>query len=165
MSVIDETIRANQGYANSFALENLPKPPGRKLAVVACMDARVTVEELLGLKTGDAHIIRNAGGLITDDALRSLVISTRLLGTREIMIIGHTDCGMLTFKEEELVDRLVKETGTAVVSPAAFHPFSNLEESVRRQVSKVAHHPWIESAASVRGFVFDVTSGALEEIS
>ncbi len=165
MSVTDETLKANQAYASSFELADLPMPPGRKLAVVVCMDARVTVEDLLGLKTGDAHIIRNAGGIVTDDALRSLVISTRLLGTREIMIINHTDCGMLTFKDEELVERMESETGTAVASPCAFHSFGNLEENVRRQVNKVKHHPWIDSALSVRGFVFDVKSGALKEIS
>jgi carbonic anhydrase len=164
MSAIDKTLKANKAYSNSFALADLPKPPGYKLAVVACMDARVTVEEMLGLKTGDAHIIRNAGSIVTDDVLRSLVISTRLLGTREIMIIGHTNCGMVSFNEKELVDRLVEETGTDVVSPGAFLPFSDLEENVRRQVSKVDHHPWIGSEVSVRGFVFDVKSGGLKEI-
>ncbi|MBW7998416.1 MAG: carbonic anhydrase [Candidatus Glassbacteria bacterium] len=165
MSVIDETLAANQAYASRFGLADLPMPPGRNLAVVACMDARVTVEELLGLKTGDAHIIRNAGGIVTDDALRSLVISSRLLGTKEFMIINHTDCGMLTFKDEDLVNRLVDESGTAVVSPSAFHAFGSLEENVRRQVSKVKHHPWIDEGILVRGFVFDVKSGALTEIN
>ena len=165
MSKIDETLAANQAYASSFGLAGLPIPPGRNLAVVACMDARVTVEELLGLKTGDAHIIRNAGGIVTDDALRSLVISSKLLGTNEFMIINHTDCGMLTFKDEDLVNRLVDESGTAVVSPSAFHAFGNLEENVRRQMSKVKHHPWIDDSILVRGFVFDIKSGALTEIS
>jgi carbonic anhydrase len=165
MSAIDGTLKANKIYASSFVFADLPTPPGRKLAVVTCMDARLAVEDLLGLKAGDAHIIRNAGGLVTDDVLRSLVLSTQLMGTREIMIIGHTSCGMVTFNEKELVDRLVRESGRAVVSPGAFLAFSDLEESVRRQVSKVAHHPWIGSAVSVRGFVFDVKSGALEEIS
>ena len=165
MSVIDETLKANQAYAEKFELADLPKPPGRKLAVVACMDARVTVEEVLGLETGDAHIIRNAGGIVTDDALRSLVISSRLLGTREIMIINHTDCGMLGFSNEEIIDRLVSETGRAVVTPSNFHPFSDLDENVRRQVNKVIHHPWLEGSVTVRGFVFDVKSGVLKEVN
>jgi carbonic anhydrase len=165
MSVIDETLKANQAYAGQFALGGLPMPPGRKLAVVACMDARMSVEQMLGLKTGDAHIIRNAGGIVTEDALRSLVISYKLLGTREFMVINHTDCGMLTFKNEELVERMVKETGTPVASPACFHAFSDLEENVRRQVKKVTGHPWIDSSIPVRGFVFDVKSGALREVN
>ena len=164
MSLIDETLRANEAYAQQFSLGDLPIPPGRKLAVVACMDARVTVEELLGIKTGDAHIIRNAGGIVTEDALRSLVISHHLLGTQEFMIINHTDCGMLTFKDEELIDRLNSETGKPVVAPSHFHAFSNLEENVRLQVGKVKSHPWIPSSIPVRGFVFDVKSGRLKEV-
>ncbi len=165
MSAIDGTLKANKIYASTFSLAELPKSPGRKLAVVTCMDARLPVEEMLGLKTGDAHIIRNAGAIVTEDVLRGLVLSTQLMDTREIMIIGHTHCGTAALDEKELVDRLVRESGTAVVSPGAFLSFSDLREHVRRQVSKVAHHPWIGSAVSIRGFVFDVKSGALEEIS
>jgi carbonic anhydrase len=165
MSVINETLQANKAYADKFDLGSLPMPPGRKLAVVACMDARVTVEDILGLKTGDAHIIRNAGGIVTEDALRSLVISSRLLGTREFMIINHTDCGMLTFKDQELADKLYKETGKDVAAPRAFHAHSNLDENVLRQISKVKDHPWIEDSILVRGFVFDVKTGALKEVS
>ena len=137
MSVINETLQANKAYVDSFALADLPIPPGRKLAVVACMDARVTVEDILGLKTGDAHIIRNAGGIVTEDALRSLVISSRSLGTREFMIINHTDCGMLTFDDREFRDKLIKETGVDSTSPAAFHAHHDLDENVHRQISKV----------------------------
>src|SRR6266550_1483232 len=108
MSVIDDVLRANSGYARAFNLGHLPLPPARKLAVVACMDARLTIQPMLGLKTGEAHIIRNAGGIITEDALRSLIISHYLLGTQEFMIINHTDCGMLTFKDAELQERLQK---------------------------------------------------------
>ena len=127
MSVIDETLAANQDYARQFQLGDLPMPPGRRLAVVACMDARLTVEPVLGLKTGDAHIIRNAGGIVSEDALRSLVISHHLLGTQEFIVINHTDCGMLTFQDHELRERLQRETGTATVAPAAFFSFSDLE--------------------------------------
>ena len=165
MSIIDEVIKANERYAQNFALAGLPMPPARKLAVVACMDARVTVEELLGLKTGDAHIIRNAGGIVTDDALRSLIISHHLLGTREFMLIHHTDCGMLTFKDEELRAKLRQETGAETVAPDRFHAFSDLAEDVRLQIQKVQSHPWIPNDIPVRGFIFDVKTGRLEEIS
>ncbi len=140
-------------------------PPGRKLAVVACMDARVTVEELLGLTTGEAHIIRNAGGIATEDAIRSLIISHHLLGTQEFMLIHHTDCGMLTFKDEDLRTKLQQQTGTATVAPVHFHAFSDLEEDVRQQIQKVKSHPWIPDHIPVRGFIFDVKTGRLQEVS
>ena len=165
MSVIDEVLRNNESYADSFALGNLPIPPGKKLAVVACMDARVTVEELLGIKTGDAHIIRNAGGIVTVDALRSLLISHHLLGTREWMVINHTDCGMLTFTDQDLTDRLRKETGKNTVVPSHFHSFSDLDDNVRQQLDKVKSHPWVPSGINLRGFVFDVKTGKLKEVN
>lgn len=165
MSVIEETLKANESYAKNFTLGHLPMPPGRKLAVVACMDARLTVEEVLGLKTGDAHIIRNAGGIVTEDVIRSLIISHHLLGTQEFILIHHTDCGMLTFKDEDLWTRLQEQTGTATVSPARFHAFSDLEADVRQQLQKVKSHPWIPGHIPVRGFIFDVKSGKLNEVS
>ncbi len=165
MSIIEEVLKANESYAQNFTLGDLPMPPGRKLAVVACMDARVTVEELLGLKTGDAHIIRNAGGIVTEDALRSLIISHHLLGTQEFMFIHHTDCGMLTFQDTELRAKLQQQTGTATVAPVHFHAFSDLEEDVRQQIQKVKSHPWIPAHIPVRGFVFDVQTGRLHEVS
>ena len=165
MSVIEEVLKANESYAQSFTLGDLPMPPGCKLAVLACMDARVTVEELLGLKTGDAHIIRNAGGIVTEDALRSLIISHHLLGTQEFMLIHHTDCGMLTFQDEELRAKLQQQTRTATVAPVHFHAFSDLEEDVRQQVQKVKSHPWIPDHIPVRGFIFDVKTGRLHEVS
>lgn len=165
MGVIDEVLRANQRYAESFALGDLATPPSRKLAVVACMDARITVEELLGLRTGEAHIIRNAGGVVTEDALRSLIISHHLLGTQEFMIINHTDCGMLTFRDEELRQKLESGTGTATVAPAHFHAFENLETNVRRQMQRVRSHPWIPETISLRGFVYDVKTGRLNEVT
>jgi len=164
MSVTEETIKANESYARNFALGDLPMPPARKLAVVACMDARLMVDQMLGLKTGDAHVIRNAGGLVTEDALRSLIISHHLLGTQEFIIINHTDCGMLTFKDEELRTKLQQQTGTATDTPAHFHAFSDVEENVREQIEKVKEHPWIPRQISVRGFIYDVKNGELSEV-
>ncbi len=165
MSVINEVLEANKAYAEGFKLGNLPMPPARKLAVLACMDARLTVSQLLGLKTGEAHIIRNAGGIATEDALRSLIISHHLLGTQEFMIINHTDCGMLTFRDEDLRKKLRQQTGKAVVAPVHFHAFSNLEDNVREQIQRVKSHPWIPSNIPVRGFIYDVKSGKLSEVS
>ncbi len=164
-TVIDEVLEANQRYAAGFGLGHLPMPPARKLAVVACMDARLDVEAMLGLNIGDAHIIRNAGGVVTEDALRSLIISHHLLGTQEFMIINHTDCGMLTFTDESLRKRLTRETGTAVVSPPAFHTFTDLGEHVRQQIQKIRAHPWIPRSISVRGFIYDVRDGRLREVA
>lgn len=164
MSIVDEALRANEAYARDFKLGHLPMPPARKLAVLACMDARLTVEQFLGLKTGDAHIIRNAGGIATDDAVRSLIISYDLLGTEEFAVVNHTDCGMLTFNDDELVAALRKRTGAAAVSPDRFFSFRNLEENVREQVQKIRSHPWIPKGIPVRGFIYDVKSGKLREI-
>jgi carbonic anhydrase len=125
------------------------------------MDCRVHVSELLGLKLGEAHIIRNAGGIVTEDVLRSLIISYHIGGTREIMIINNTKCGMLTFKDEELEERLQKETGEIPVVPARFLAFTDLEENVRQQIRKVRSHPWIPQSVSVRGFVYDVDTAHL----
>ena len=165
MSVSDEVLKANETYAQSFGLGHLALPPARKLAVVACMDARLIVSQILGLKAGDAHIIRNAGGIVTEDALRSLIISHHLLGTQEFIIINHTDCGMLTFKDEDLRLKLHQQTGTAAVSPASFHAFTNLEENVRQQTQKIRSHPWVPNHISVRGFVYDVKTGRLKEVA
>ena len=142
-----------------------PMPPARKLAIVACMDARLTVEPMLGLKTGEAHIIRNAGGIVTEDALRSLIISHHLLGTQEFIVINHTDCGMLTFKDEDLRTKLTEQTGNSAVAPGHFHAFSDLEENVRRQIHKIQSHPWIPRSIPIRGFIYDVKTGKLEEVS
>ena len=164
MSVTDGVVVANQGYARDFKLGNLPMPPAKKLAIVACMDARMTIEPMLGLKTGEAHIIRNAGGIVTEDALRSLIISHHLLGTQEFIVINHTDCGMLTFKDEDLRTKLTEQTGNAAVSPGQFHAFSDLKENVRRQIHKIMSHPWIPKGISTRGFIYDVKTGKLEEV-
>jgi carbonic anhydrase len=164
MSVIDEVLKANEAYGSQFTLGHLSMPPARKLAIVACMDARMTVEQMLGLHTGDAHIIRNAGGIVTEDALRSLLISHHLLGTQELMIINHTDCGMLTFRDEELRAKLQQATGTATVAPVHFYAFRDLAENVRQQIQKVRSHPWIPRHILVRGFIYDVKTGKLNEV-
>lgn len=165
MSIIDEVLKANWASALSFNLGHLPNPPALKLAVLACMDARLTVEQMLGLKTGDAHIIRNAGAVVTEDVLRSLLVSHYMLGTREFMIINHTDCGMLTFKDEDLRRKLQGISGTSVLAPAYFYTFTNLEENVREQVQKVRSHPWIPADMPVRGFIYDVKTGKLNEVN
>jgi len=163
MSVIDGCMKANEDYARSFDRSKLAMPPAKKLAVVACMDARLTVEEVLGLRTGDAHIIRNAGGIVTEDEIRSLIISYKLLGTREFMVINHTDCGMLTFTDEELQGKLKADTGTDAGS-LTFHSFKNLEDNVIAQVRKIKDNPFIPNDIPVRGFIFDVHTGELKEI-
>jgi len=164
MSVTDEAVAASRDYTAKFNLGHLPMPPARRLAVVACMDARITVERILGLETGDAHIIRNAGGILTDDAVRSLIISHHLLGTKEFVFIHHTDCGMLTFKGHDLAAQLKERTGAAAVAPASFHAFSNVEEDLRLQMDRARSHPWIPREIPIRGFVYDVTSGNLTEV-
>lgn len=165
MSVIDEVLKANEAYARQFTLGHLPMPPARQLAIVACMDARMTIEPMLGLQTGEAHIIRNAGGIVTEDAFRSLLISHYLLSTQEFMIINHTDCGMLTFRDDELRAKLQQTSGTATVAPAHFHAFQDVAGNVRQQLQKVKSHPWTPPGIPVRGFIYDVKTGKLEEVS
>jgi carbonic anhydrase len=164
MSVIDDALVANAAYARNFKLGGLQMPPARKLAIVACMDARLTVEQMLGLKTGDAHIIRNAGGIVTGDAIRSLIISHHLLGTQEFMIINHADCGMLTFQDADLLKRLENETGTSTVGPAVFYAFKNPEANVRQQMEKLRSHPWVPKQIAIRGFVYNEKDGKLTEV-
>lgn len=163
MSVIDEVLVANEIYSHTHELRRLTPRPERKLAIVTCMDTRLSIRTL-GLKTGDAHIIRNAGGIVTDDAVRSLVVSHYLLGTEEIMVINHTDCGLMHSTEQDLRTRIQNRTGTDVVAPAFFYTFKDIEDNVRRQLQKLHTHPWIPKTIPVRGFVYDVTSGLLREI-
>jgi carbonic anhydrase len=165
MSITDEILRAHETNARSFDLGNLAAPPARKLAVLACMDSRLTVEQILGLNSGDAHVIRNAGGIATDDALRSLIISHHLLGTQEFIIINHTDCGMLKTTDDALRAALEKATGTSADVPAHFHTFKDLDQNVRQQIRQIKSHPWIPSQVSVRGFVYDVKTGRLREVN
>lgn len=164
MSVIDEVVQANELYSRTHELRRLTPRPERHLAVLTCMDTRLSTLTL-GLKNGDAHIIRNAGGIVTEDSLRSLLVSHYLLDTKEFMIINHTDCGLMHTTEQDLRSRIQNRTGTAAVSPAFFYAFQNIEENVRHQVQKLRTHPWIPKEVTVRGFVYDVSSGRLREIS
>jgi carbonic anhydrase len=163
MSVIDEVLAANEVYSRTHELRKLTPRPERKLAVLTCMDTRLSIRTL-GLKTGDAHIIRNAGGIVTEDTLRSLVVSHYLLGTEEIMVINHTDCGLMHTSEQDMRARIQDRTGSAAAASASFHTFQNVEENVRSQLQKLRAHPWIPKSVAIRGFVYDVTSGRLREI-
>src|SRR5271166_549616 len=163
MSVIDEVLVANELYSRTHELRRLTPRPERKLAVLTCMDTRLSILTL-GLKTGDAHIIRNAGGIVTDDTLRSLLISHYLLGTEEFMVINHTDCGLMQTTEQDLRTRIQSRAGTAAVAPAFFYAFQNIDENVRHQLEKLRSHPWIPQNVTVRGFVYDVASGLLREV-
>src|SRR6202790_5591613 len=163
MSVIDEVLAANEIYSRTHELRKLSPRPERKLAVLTCMDTRLSIRTL-GLKTGDAHIIRNAGGIVTEDTLRSLVVSHYLLDTKEFMVINHTDCGLMHTTEQDLRNRIQNRTGTAAVSCAFFYAFHNIEENLRHQLQKLRTAPWIPKEVTVRGFVYDVTSGRLREI-
>jgi len=157
----ERALSENQRYADQFDRSALPLPPGRKLAVLACMDARLTVEDVLSLRTGDAHIIRNAGGLATDDAIRSLVISQQLLGTEEVIVVEHTGCGMLTFHDADVHRELVQKTGTDV--DLEFHAFPDLEANLRAQVERIRQHPWIKDVP-VHGLIYEIDSGRLREV-
>jgi carbonic anhydrase len=166
MSVIDELVQASQEYARHFDRGDLPMPPARRVAILACMDARLVPPKLLGLSEGDAHVIRNAGGR-AKDALRSLVISQRLLGTREVMVIHHTDCGMLTFSNEGLRAKVRDELGAQAgeeVRAVDFLPFSDVEESVQDDVAFLRSSPLIPRDIPIRGFVYDVRTGGLSEV-
>jgi carbonic anhydrase len=161
MSVTDDYLKNNAEYAASFS-GPLPLPPARKTAVVACMDARINVYGVLGLNEGDSHVIRNAGGIVAEDTIRSLAISQHLLGTEEIVLIHHTDCGMLTFSDDQLADILEKESGQRPAWSA--NSFPDLEGDVRDSIKRITDSPFIKNKSSVRGFVFDVATGKLNEV-
>jgi carbonic anhydrase len=161
VTVTDEYLANNAAYANSFA-GPLPLPPSKHVAVVACMDARLDVYRILGLAAGEAHVIRNAGGVITDDEIRSLAISQRLLGTKEIILIHHTDCGMLTFTDDEFKKSIHDDTG---IKPQwAPEAFPDLDDDVRQSLRRIEASPFVTKQESLRGFVFDVATGKLEEV-
>ena len=163
MSTTDELLRNAQTYADSFNKGDLPLPPARKVAVLACMDARLNPYGILGLQEGDAHVIRNAGGVVTDDEIRSLAISQRLLGTEEIMLIHHTDCGMLTFSDDEFKRSIQDEVG---IKPEwAAEAFGDLDEDVRQSVARIKASPFIPRKDSIRGFVYEVETGRLREVT
>lgn len=166
MSAIDKILEANRTYAEGFSQGGLPgRPPSLRLAVLTCLDCRVHVSKLMDLDLGAAHIIRNAGGIVTEDVLRSLIISHHIGGTQEFMIINNTKCGMLTFKDEDLASQLRSDTGKVPIIPARFLAFTDLEENVRDQIRKVRSHPWIPQSLGVRGFIYDVDTGRLAEVS
>jgi carbonic anhydrase len=163
MSATDELLRNAQAYADSFDKGDLPLPPAKKVAVVACMDARLSPYGILGLQEGDAHVIRNAGGVITEDAIRSLAISQRLLGTEEVILIHHTGCGMLTFDDEEFRRSLQDEVG---IEPTwAVETFGDLDGNVRQSIARIKASPFIPRKDLVRGFVYEVETGRLREVS
>jgi carbonic anhydrase len=162
VSVTDELLANNARYAETFS-GPLPMPPGKHVAVVACMDARLDVYRILGLNEGEAHVIRNAGGVITDDEIRSLAISQRLLGTQEIILIHHTDCGMLTFTDDEFKKSIQDDTG---IKPAwGAEAFPDLDEDVRQSIARIEASPFVPHKDQIRGFVFDVATGKLNEVS
>ena len=159
MSAVDEITQANERYAAGFSKGDLPTPPGRKLAVVTCMDARLDPARFLGLEEGDAHVIRNAGGIVNDETIRSLVISHHLLGTEEALVIGHTDCGMLTFTNADLHEKLGPESESI-----DFQPFSDTAELVRQSVETIRSHPLLADGFGATGFVYDVETGRIEAV-
>jgi carbonic anhydrase len=162
MSATDQLVQNASRYAETFSSSSLPIPPAMSVAVVACMDARLNVTGLLGLKDGDAHVIRNAGGVVTDDVIRSLAISQRLLGTREIVLIHHSDCGMLTFTDDEVKAQIAADTG---IRPAfALEAFPDLDADVRQSIARIQASPFVNHD-QVRGFVYEVADGTLREIS
>ena len=162
MSAINQFLENNRDYSREFAKGTLPMPPAKQIAAVVCMDARLETGALLGLAEGDAHVIRNAGGVVTDDVIRSLTISQRLLGTREIMLIHHTDCGMLTFTDADLKEQIAAELG--IKPPFAMEAFDDLDADVRQSIARIKASPYIPHKDQVRGFVFEVESGQLREV-
>ena len=163
MTVTDELLSNNAEFTKTFSKGDMAMPTGQALAVVACMDARLNVYALLGLDEGEAHVIRNAGGVVSDDVLRSLVISQRLLGTREIILIHHTDCGMLTFTDDQVKADIEADTGLR--PHFALEAFSDLERDIRQSIARIKASPFIPNKDSVRGFIYDVRSGALQEVT
>ena len=162
MTATDDLLRNNERYAEGFDKASLPMPPGKKVAVVACMDARIETGRMLGIEEGDAHVIRNAGGVVTDDVIRSLTISQRLLGTREIVLVHHTDCGMLTFQDDAVKESIRAETG--IRPPFALEAFADLEEDVRQSLARIRASPFVPHKDQVRGFVYEVETGRLREV-
>jgi carbonic anhydrase len=162
VSSVDQYLSNNAKYSASYSKGDLPMPPGMGIAIVACMDARLETGALLGLKEGEAHVIRNAGGVVTDDVIRSLTISQRLLGTREIMLIHHTDCGMLTFTDAGLKEEIQKDIG--IWPPFAMDSFSDPDDDVRQSMARIKASPFVVHKNELRGFVFEVKTGRLREV-
>jgi carbonic anhydrase len=163
MSTTDELLRNAERYAEGFDKGSLAMPPAKHVAVVACMDARLLPSQVLGLQEGDAHVIRNAGGVVTDDVIRSLTISQRLLGTREILLIHHTDCGMLTFTDEDLKRQIQADVG--IRPPFALEAFANLEDDVRQSIARIEASPFVPHKDQLRGFIYEVEKGTLRQVA
>ncbi|MBX6764436.1 MAG: carbonic anhydrase [Rubrobacteraceae bacterium] len=163
MSVIDELLQNNERYAREFDKGDLPAPPSRRVAIVACMDARLDIHRILGLEEGEAHVIRNAGGVITEDAIRSLLISQRMLGTEEVMLIHHTGCGMTSFRDDEARAEIERETG--IRPPFVLEAFGDPEDDVRQSIRRLQASPFIPRKDAIRGFVYEVETGRLREVS
>lgn len=162
MSAIDDVLEKNAAFAAAYEDLDPPRPPRKRLAVIACMDSRLDIYKMLGLEEGDAHVIRNAGGVVTEDTIRSLVISQRVGGTREIMLMHNTECGMLTFQDDDLKRQVEGETGAEV--PFEFHAFSDLGEQVRRSVARIRESLLLVHKDAIRGFVYEVRTGRLREV-
>jgi carbonic anhydrase len=163
MSATDDLLRNAQGYAESFDKGDLPIPPAKKVAIIACMDARVNPSLIFGLREGDAHVIRNAGGVVTDDEIRSLAISQRLLGTDEVILVHHTDCGMLTFSDDDFKRAIQEDVGIKPTWSA--EAFGDLDEDVRQSIARIKSSPFVPNKDSVRGFVYEVETGRLREVT
>lgn len=163
MSVIDQVLAANRAFAQGYPLSHLSAHPTRRLAVLACMDSRQPMKLMLGLRPGDAHLLRNAGAVVTDDVLRSLLVSHHIKKTEALMVVAHTDCGLMGLDESAFCERLRAQTGASSNAPVAFHSFSSLQDHVREQVARVRAHPWL-GGMEARGFVYDVGTGRLEEV-
>jgi carbonic anhydrase len=164
VNIFDELMEHNKGYAKRFDLGHLQTPPVKKLVILTCMDSRMDLEQLLGLRVGDAHMIRNAGGIATDDVIRSLILSTHLLGTRAIAVIQHTQCGLMSITDEEFRWRLSAETGRDA-SHLQFHAFRDIDHNITEQVLRIRQHPFLPKQIQVRGFAYDVATGALREVT
>ncbi len=165
MSVLDDVLRVNAEFARTYDSSRATAPIVRKLAIVACMDYRIPLEQAFGLKPGDAYVIRNAGGIVTEDVIRSLLVAHYRLGAEEFLIINHTECGMQTFSDEDLRADIRKRRGTDAVAPEQFHAFRDLEANVRQQIQRVKSHPWIPSRIPISGCIYDVHTGRLSVVS
>ena len=165
MSVLDDVLRANAEFVRTYDPRRATAPVVRKLAILACMDYRIALWEAFGLKQGDAYVIRNAGGVVTEDVIRSLLVAHYRLGVEEVLIVNHTECGMQTFRDEDLRADIRRRRGTDTIAPEQFHAFQNLEDNVRQQIQRVKSHPWIPARMPVNGCIYDVHTGKLSVVS
>ncbi len=165
MSVLDEVLQANQKFTETYDTARATAPVTRKLALVACMDYRIPLAEAFGLGPGDAYVIRNAGGVVTEDVIRSLLVAHYKLGVEEVLIVNHTECGMQTFRDEDLREDIRRRCGTDAIAPEQFHAFKSLEDNVRQQIQRIKSHPWIPSHIPVSGCIYDVHTGKLSVVA